>query len=53
MADRILAKGCKGARVVYVKLAGPVCNLFIVMIYIPHRVRKQPSYAKDIIKIIH
>ena len=50
MADRILDKGNVGARIVYVRLQGPVCNLFIVVIYVPHKGRKRAPYAKDILQ---
>ena len=49
MADRILATGCVGSRIVYARLAGPVCNLFIIVTYIPHRGRKQAPFAIDTI----
>ena len=47
MADRILGSGCVGARIVWVRLAGPVCNLFIIVSYIPHRGRTKAPFAKD------
>ena len=34
----------------YVRLAGSVCNLFIVIPYIPHRGRKQAPYTQDTIR---
>ena len=40
MVDRILDSGNVGARIVYVCLEGPVCNLFVVIPYIPHKGRK-------------
>ena len=50
MADRILASGCVGSRIVYVLLEGPVCDLFIAVSYIPHKGRKKAPYAKDTIQ---
>ena len=50
MADRILEQGHVGARIVHVRLEGPVCNLFIVVPYVPHRDRKRAPYAKDTIE---
>ena len=38
MADRILDSGCVGNRVVWVRLTGPVCNLCVVVVYVPHKV---------------
>ena len=50
MADRILDSGCEGARIVWVRLAGPVCNLFIIVVYIPHRGRTKASFAADVLE---
>ena len=50
MADRVLDSGCEGARIVWVRLAGPVCNMFIIVVYVPHRGRTKAPFAKDIIK---
>ena len=50
MADRILEAGCVGARIAYVLLEGPVCDLFIAVPYIPHKGRKKAPYAKDTIQ---
>ena len=47
MADRILGSGCVGARIVWVRLAWPVCNLFIIVVYIPHRGRTKAPFAAD------
>ena len=49
MADRILETGCVGTRIVYARLEGPVCDLFIVVPYIPHKGRKRAPYAEDTI----
>ena len=49
MADLLLEVGCVGSRIVYARLEGPVCNLFIVVPYIPHRGRTRAPYAKDTI----
>ena len=49
MADRILSQGCIGARIVWVRLAGPVCNLFVIVTYVPHRGRTKAPFAADTI----
>ena len=49
MADRILESGCVGARIAYVRLEGPVCNLFVIVPYVPHKGRKRAPYAQDTI----
>ena len=53
MADRVLDSGCEGARIVWVRLADPVCNMFIIVVYVPHRVRTKAPFAKDIIKLLN
>ena len=49
MADRLLDSGCVGTRVVYGLVAGPVCNMFVMVVYIPHRGRKRAPFAQDTI----
>ena len=50
MVDRLLDQDCVGSRIVYVRLAGPVCKLFVVIPCIPHKERKNAPYAQDTIK---
>ena len=38
-----------GTRIVYVLLEGSVCDLFVVVSYIPYKGRKKAPYVKDII----
>ena len=52
MVGRILDSGCVGNRVVWVRLAGPVCNLFVVVVYVSHKGRKKAPFAQDMIKQI-
>ena len=40
---KVLSFGSTGERVCYVRLEGPVCNLFIVATYLPHRGRAAPD----------
>ena len=49
MAKRIMSSGCVGTRIVWVRIEGPICNLFVVVVYIPHKGRTNPS-AQDTIK---
>ena len=49
-ADSVLAKGAVGARIVWVRIKGPVCPLFIICAYIPHKFRKNFPTATDVIK---
>ena len=52
MADKVMSWGNVGARIVWVRLAGPICNLFVVVTYIPHKGRVSPS-ADDTIGELH
>ena len=51
MADRILDSGCVGSRIAWTRLAGPVCNMFIIVTYVPHRGRVRKPFAKDVINL--
>ena len=51
-AERILDSGWEGSRIVWARLAGPVCNLFVVVTYIPHRGRTKKPFTTDTIKKI-
>ena len=48
-ANRILAQGFVGSRIVWVRLDGPVCPLFVVCVYIPHKYRHASPTAEDVI----
>ena len=37
MADKIIGEGHVGTRIAWVRLAGPVCNIFFIAVYIPHK----------------
>ena len=41
--QKVMAHGSTSERVCFVRLEGPVCNLFIVACYLPHRGRTAPS----------
>ena len=44
-AKRVLGQGSVGSRIVWVRIDGPVCPLFIVCVYVPHKYRQQPCAA--------
>ena len=48
-SKRILAKGAIGSRIVWVRLDGPTCPLFVVCAYIPHKYRTAAPQAADTI----
>ena len=45
----ILAKGHVGSRIAWVRLDGPVCPLFVVVAYVPHKYRTTTPRATDTI----
>ena len=49
MTTKVLSQGSVGTRIAWVRVAGPVCNLFFVVTYIPHKGRTNPC-AQDTIK---
>ena len=40
-----------GSRIVWARIEGPICNLFVIVVYIPHKGRVNPS-AHDTISQI-
>ena len=46
-ATNVLGRGHVGTRIAWVRLAGPICNLFIVVVYIPHKGRTKAPTAQD------
>ena len=55
LSDRMVAKvmsfGSKGERVCWVRLYDPVCNLFIIVVYLPHRGRMCPSQDDTLVDV--
>ena len=41
--SKLLSFDSEGNRVCYVRLAGPICNLFVIAVYMPHRGRVAPA----------
>ena len=50
MADKLMDEGHVGTRIAWTRIAGPVCNIFFVVVYIPHKGRTSAPYVKDTIK---
>ena len=50
MTQKILEKGHVGTRIAWVRLRGPVCNLFYIVVYIPHKGRVVKPRAEDTIR---
>ena len=40
-----------GASITWVRLAGPVCNIFFVAVYVPHKYRSDPGALDTIEKL--
>ena len=49
MEDKVVAEGHVGTRIAWVKIAGPTCNIFFIVVYIPHKGRKTKPTAQDTI----
>ena len=49
MADKLLDEGHVGTRIAWVRLKGPVCNIFFIVVYVPHKGRTSAPYAEDTI----
>ena len=50
MAGKILDKGHVGTRIAWVRIKGPVCNLFYIVVYVPHKGRAIKPRAEDTIR---
>ena len=51
MEKKVMSFGTEGNRVCWVRLRGPVCNLFVIAAYLPHRGRVSPSQDDTIADI--
>ena len=49
MADKVMSEGRVGTRIAWVRIKGPVCNIFFIVVYIPHKGRQQKPRAQDTI----
>ena len=52
MTDKIIGQGHVGTRIAWVRLSGPVYNIFYVVAYIPHKGRTVAPVAKDTIRLL-
>ena len=50
MKTKIHDSGCVGTRIVWVRLHGPVCPIFYIVVYIPHKYRKESPFAHEILE---
>ena len=48
-SQKILTQGSVVSRIVWVRIEGPVCPLFIVCTYVPHKYRNTAPLAQDVI----
>ena len=49
MTNKVINSGHVGTRIAWVRIAGPVCNIFYVVVYIPHKGRTTKPMTKDTI----
>ena len=52
MARNILSKGHVGTRIAWVRLKGPICNIFVVVTYVSHKGRTAKPTATDTIEAL-
>lgn len=52
MEGKILSCDSVGARIAWVRLAGPICNIFFVLTYVPHKGKTKKPMAEDTIQRI-
>ena len=43
MKGKIYRSGCVGSRIAWVRIKGPICPIFYVVVYIPHKYRENPD----------
>ena len=51
MEKRVHSFGSQGERICWVRLQVPVCNLFVISIYLPHRDRIAPTQGQIIVDL--
>ena len=49
MTDKVLDQGHVDTRIVWVKLEGPVCNVFFIVVHTPHEGRSQVTQVRNTI----
>ena len=49
MTEKILDTGHVGTQIAWVRLKGPVCNIFYIVVYVPHKGRAVVPRAEDTI----
>ena len=47
MADKVLGQWHVGTRIVWVRVVGPMCNIFFIVVYVPHKGRTTFPLAQD------
>ena len=49
MTDKVIGEGHVGTRITWVRISGPVYNIFYVVVYTPHKGRTQKPSIQDTI----
>lgn len=47
--SRVLVKGSADPRIVWVRLDGPVCPLFVICVYVPYKFKKNSPFAEEVL----
>ena len=51
MEQKVHSFGSRGERICWVRLQGPVCNLFVVAVYLPHRAKIAPTQDQTLTQV--
>ena len=49
MTKKMASSGCVGSRIAWVRVLTPVCPIFFVCVYVPHKHRQKAPYAADVL----
>ena len=47
MTDKVMIEGHVGTRTTRVKINDPVCNIFFIVVYIPHSPQRKKAETDD------
>ena len=53
MRGKIHRSGFIGSRIVWARLQGPICPIFYIVVYVPHKYRKVTPFAHEVIEQLH
>ena len=51
ITDKVIDEGHVGTRIAWDRIAGPVCNIFFVTVYIPHKGKTKPTAEETLTQL--